>query len=164
MQKLFLFLALSAVVSCTSKVPQSSQPKPQVKPIEVAVVKESPKSGTSSFIIKNSKNEVFFKFDSYELSQLGKDKIKEFSRILQNDKVVKINLAGYADERGTKEYNFVLGMKRAEAVRNEFTKYGYSKDSFNLVSFGNSVIENAGNTEEAHSLNRKVKISITINQ
>jgi len=43
---------------------------------------------------------------------------------------------GYCDERGSTEYNLVLGDRRAQAVRQYLISLGISADRMNTISYG----------------------------
>lgn len=45
-------------------------------------------------------------------------------------------IEGHADERGTREYNIALGVRRAEAVRSFFASSGINPDLVRTVSYG----------------------------
>jgi peptidoglycan-associated lipoprotein len=43
---------------------------------------------------------------------------------------------GHADERGTREYNFALGARRAESVKNYLSAKGVSASRIRTISYG----------------------------
>jgi len=47
-----------------------------------------------------------------------------------------IRVAGYADERGTKEYNLALAERRAVFVREQLVARGVQADRISIVTFG----------------------------
>jgi peptidoglycan-associated lipoprotein len=47
-----------------------------------------------------------------------------------------ITVEGHADERGTREYNFALGQRRAEAAKNYLAARGVPASRMRTISFG----------------------------
>ena len=92
-----------------------------------------------------------FDFDKYELKESHKNQLdsileKEFSTII---------ITGYADEKGTVEYNQVLSEKRAKAVYDYLKEKGITQDIYYL---GKGEINPLSSID--YSLNRRVEISI----
>lgn len=100
-------------------------------------------------------NVVNFKFDSYELDEVSKNKIKIHIDFLKQNNNIKVILEGHTDERGDLSYNLNLGEKRAKAVRDFMIRNGVSSGQLETVSFGETrPIDNSSN-ERAWSLNRR---------
>jgi peptidoglycan-associated lipoprotein len=45
-------------------------------------------------------------------------------------------MEGHADERGTREYNFALGARRAQAARDYLASRGVNASRIKTISFG----------------------------
>lgn len=81
---------------------------------------------------------VYFGFDKYDLtSDMKEVAISNASKLsaLNNDTTIKVS--GNTDEWGTDEYNYALGLKRAQAVKNVLVNNGVSAN-IALVSLGES--------------------------
>jgi peptidoglycan-associated lipoprotein len=63
-----------------------------------------------------AKNSVYFDFDAYTVKPEFKVILEEHAKYLRANPSLKARVEGNADERGSKEYNHVLGKRRAEAV------------------------------------------------
>jgi peptidoglycan-associated lipoprotein len=63
-------------------------------------------------------------------------------------------VAGNCDERGTREYNFALGARRASAARDFLVAQGVSTARLQTVSYGKERPIDAGASEDAWSRNR----------
>jgi peptidoglycan-associated lipoprotein len=104
---------------------------------------------------------VFFPTNDYKLTEDAK-------RILtqQADFLIRNNLSmtimGYADERGTREYNLALGQKRADAVKAFLIYAGVNKDDVNVVSYGKENPENPESNVTAWAQNRRSVTLTTI--
>jgi peptidoglycan-associated lipoprotein len=68
--------------------------------------------------------------------------------------MVKIRIEGNADERGTREYNFALGARRANSVRDYLVSKGVAGGRIDTVSFGKERPISDGSNEEAWAQNR----------
>jgi len=67
---------------------------------------------------------------------------------------------GHCDERGTIEYNLVLGQKRAEAVKDYLVKLGIEEKRIKTISYGKEMPVDPGHTEEAWAKNRRAHFRI----
>ncbi len=71
---------------------------------------------------------VYFNFNSAELSASSRDKLDKVVELLNSAKKVEnIDIVGYADYLGNSDYNRKLSDRRAEAVRHYLQSRGYSK-------------------------------------
>jgi peptidoglycan-associated lipoprotein len=69
---------------------------------------------------------------------------------------MKVVLEGNTDERGSAEYNMVLGLKRAEAVEKSLVTFGVSKSQIKVVSYGKSRPKMNCHEEKCWHENRRV--------
>jgi peptidoglycan-associated lipoprotein len=99
-------------------------------------------------------------FDT-DQADLRADQLKILDQNLQRFKAlgpdVKIMIEGHADERGTVEYNFSLGQRRARAVRDYLEKNGIAAERMATISKGEECPVDPGHTEEAWAKNRRVR-------
>lgn len=122
--RLILFLLSSMLlVSCRT-----------IKPI-TTVVEKQPIIMEDQFItewLSSNTIAVYFDTNSYFISN------DESIKIIQSlDKETKsFYIIGYCDERGTNEYNYELGLKRANAVKEYLESIGYFDCKFELLSYG----------------------------
>jgi peptidoglycan-associated lipoprotein len=79
---------------------------------------------------------VFFDSDSTELSAEGQATLDKQAEWLNQYSRYSITLEGHADERGTREYNFALGARRAEAAKNYLISRGVAASRLRTASFG----------------------------
>lgn len=68
-------------------------------------------------------------------------------------------IAGHADERGTEEYNLVLGEKRANAVKRYLAGLGLDENKLRTVSYGEYRPVDGAQTEDAWSMNRRAELA-----
>ncbi len=79
---------------------------------------------------------VFFESDSSELSQTAQATLDKQARWLQQYARYSFTIEGHADERGTREYNFALGARRAEATKDYLVARGVSASRIRTLSYG----------------------------
>ncbi|MFN3482268.1 MAG: peptidoglycan-associated lipoprotein Pal, partial [Rhabdaerophilum calidifontis] len=78
----------------------------------------------------------FFDSDSSEINAAGQATLDKQAQWLQRYPRYSFTLEGHADERGTREYNFALGARRAEAAKNYLVARGIGANRIRTVSFG----------------------------
>ena len=101
--------------------------------------------------------DVFFSFDQYVIEQ-------EAIRILeQNAKVIikryagrEVILEGHCDERGTEEYNLILGGRRASAVKQFLRDLGVPEANMRVLSLGKAQPFCQSKTLNCFGKNRRV--------
>lgn len=101
---------------------------------------------------------VFFKFDTSEISSEYEDILAAHAKFLSSMPNVKVTIEGYADERGTPEYNIALGERRAEAVSKYLQALGVQASQISIVSYGEEKPLEMGQTEAAYSKNRRAVV------
>lgn len=97
---------------------------------------------------------VYFDLDSHILSAAARDALSRQADWLRQNPGVRILVAGNCDERGTREYNFALGARRAEAASAYLISQGVSPGRIDRVSYGKERPIELGVTEDAWSKNR----------
>ena len=103
--------------------------------------------------------DVFFDFDSSQISDMARQNIEYNAQILQTNPDVKIQLEGHCDERGTAEYNMALGLRRADSVHSILLSYGIPRSRIETISYGEEVPLDPSTTEDAWAKNRRVHFS-----
>ena len=84
----------------------------------------------------NVGDRVFFDSDSSELSPTAQATLDKQARWLQQYARYNFTVEGHADERGTREYNFALGARRAEAAKQYLVARGISGARIHTISYG----------------------------
>ena len=110
--------------------------------------------GSQEDLIVNVGDRVFFGYNSAELDADAQELLQDqVAWIKQHNASVAIE--GHCDERGTREYNFALGEKRAQAVKNYLTQMGVPASRVTTISFGKERPAVVGSNEGAWSQNRR---------
>src|SRR5438093_2213671 len=79
--------------------------------------------------------DIYFAFDRWGLSQEGKKYLVEDAETLKQHPEAKVVIEGYCDERGSREYNLVLGEKRAQEATRYLETLGI-KTHVKVISYG----------------------------
>ena len=102
---------------------------------------------------------VYFDFDSSELRQDAQVTLTEQLEVLNSDNA-PIVVQGHADERGTQAYNYKLGERRANEVREYLVMKGIERERISTVSYGEDEPVDEGHTEEAWAKNRRAVVTL----
>lgn len=101
-------------------------------------------------------NVINFGFNSYKVEDSMKEIVEMQSELLTQNPDVRVILSGHTDERGDKNYNLVLGEKRAIAVEEMLLSSGVHKGQIEVISYGEEKPTVEGSNEEAWKANRRV--------
>jgi peptidoglycan-associated lipoprotein len=80
--------------------------------------------------------DVFFAYDQWMVSHAGMESLDRDAAYLKDHPGAVLKIEGHCDERGTSDYNMVLGDKRAKAARAYLIDSGVSPKQVAIVSFG----------------------------
>jgi len=144
------------------KVTEKKEETPIVKKGEVPPEKLPPEKEVKKAeeeLAKIFKN-IYFDFDKYNLKEDAIKTLKEIGNYLRKHSDVKILIEGHCDERGTREYNLVLGEQRALSARNFLINYGISPKRIYTVSYGEDKPADPRHCEEAWAKNRRCEFKI----
>ncbi|WHQ46836.1 MAG: OmpA family protein [Candidatus Midichloria sp.] len=101
-------------------------------------------------------NKVYFAFDTSSLSDEAKATLTKQAELMQKYGTATFTIEGYADQRGTAEYNIGLGERRANAVKSFLaSKGGVSPSRLTVISYGKERLADDRTTEEAYAKNRR---------
>ncbi len=101
-----------------------------------------------------------FDSNSARLKTDMKSMLNSEAQTLINNPELNIEVAGYADSRGSVNYNRWLSALRAEAVRNYLIDQGVSAERLKAVAYGESNPEADNNTHEGRAQNRRVILQV----
>jgi peptidoglycan-associated lipoprotein len=103
-----------------------------VKPMEVVKAQPGEKPPATP---RRELLDVYFAFDKWSLSPEGKKNLAQNVDALKQHPENKLLIEGHCDERGSREYNLVLGEKRAQETRRYLLSLGL-KNPITVTSFG----------------------------
>ena len=79
---------------------------------------------------------VFFETDQTDLTPTAQATLDKQAAWLNQYNRYSFTIEGHADERGTREYNFALGARRAQAVHDYLAAKGVSASRMRTISYG----------------------------
>ena len=103
---------------------------------------------------------VYFEFDKYSLTTQAREILQRNAEWLKQHADVSIQIEGHCDERGTLEYNQVLGENRAVNTKKYLISLGVNPDRMYTISYGETQPADAGHTEDAWAKNRRAVFKV----
>lgn len=92
--------------------------------------------GSVQDFVQNVGDRVFFESDQTDLTPRAQATLDGQARWLQQYNRGDITVEGHADERGTREYNFALGARRAESTKQYLVARGIPASRIRTISYG----------------------------
>ncbi len=139
--------------------PEAARPKDGVEQKQIMAAKAVPPPPPAP---PRSLADVTFALDKWQLTDEAKKLLSEQADLLKQNPTAAVTIEGYADERGTAEYNSTLGSKRAEEVRRFLVDAGV-KNPLSIVSYGKDRPLCAERNEGCYSRNRRVHLAVAAN-
>jgi peptidoglycan-associated lipoprotein len=177
-------LAILTLTGCSSTKPviDDNAGSSGMQAEEINIVNEGSAADTESGIMSSSADAnsnmtlesieakilpIYFGFDQYKLVDNDIMTLRNNVQIIQGDAETKkiadqfsLKLEGNCDEWGSDEYNFALGLKRANAVKDELINDGIAANRITMVSYGSSNPVCTEKTQECWSKNRRVDFKL----
>jgi peptidoglycan-associated lipoprotein len=100
---------------------------------------------------------IYFEFDSSRIRSQDMAVIVAHARHLAKQPGRTVRLEGHADERGSREYNVALSLRRADAVARVMEIEG-ANATLKPIGYGEEMPAVLGHSEAAWSKNRRVEI------
>jgi len=124
---------------------------PEAKPV-VPVAPPPAMPAVPALVMKD----INFDFDKYNIRENDAAILKENTAWFKANAGKKARVEGHCDERGTVEYNLVLGQKRADSAKNFLVNLGVDGKFLETVSYGKEQPLDPGHDEAAWAKNRRV--------
>lgn len=131
----FAFIAALSMAACSKDPAQDGAGGPGSNRLGGTGTGVASPGSPQDFVV-NVGDRVFFESDSAELTSAGQATLDKQSRWLQQYARYSFTVEGHADERGTREYNFALGQRRAEATKNYLAAKGVPGSRMKTISYG----------------------------
>ncbi|MCK4224081.1 MAG: OmpA family protein [candidate division Zixibacteria bacterium] len=130
-----LFLLLFSF--CGEKPPVEEEvPPPVVEEPEPEPEPPPPPPPPPKVLKQQDLQPIYFDFDKYVLRPGDRDILNRNAQMLKEFPTANIKIEGNCDERGTVEYNLVLGDNRARAAKDYLVNLGIDPDRIELLSWG----------------------------
>lgn len=143
-------LALPALIGCSSGPDDlyvAGPVAPPGKPMAQTYLPEI--AHESDFLSAAGTNTVFFDTNKAVLTPQARDVLERQANWLMTHPDIAFRIEGHCDERATANYNYELGQRRADAVREFFVDKGITAERISTVSFGEQspVIDDNGDIQ-----------------
>jgi outer membrane protein OmpA-like peptidoglycan-associated protein/tetratricopeptide (TPR) repeat protein len=125
------------------------------EPITINIELEKIRSGSVTVL-----NNIFFEFDSYELTPNSLPELDKVVRFLLNDTKASIEIGGHTDATGSNTYNQQLSEKRANTVATYLIKKGIPQKRVFFKGYGSSKPVAPNTTEMGQKMNRRIEFRI----
>lgn len=98
---------------------------------------------------------IYFDLDQETVRADGQAVLDRKAAIMLANPALRIKVSGHADDRGSDEYNLVLGNKRATSAKRYLEAKGIDGGRIETVSFGEERPVDSASTEAAWATNRR---------
>ena len=136
---LVLFVAFIGVAlagcGCMQQQAKGEAPAPKAAEPVVAPPETKPEVPVAAPAAVELKD-INFDFDKYNIRENDAAILKEDAAWFKANAGKKVKVEGHCDERGTVEYNLVLGQKRADSTKAFLTNLGIDGKLLDTVSYG----------------------------
>ncbi len=133
---------------------------PQLAMTQPAASGPSDDAGRAALQQALSATRVYFDFDDTRLNDAGQASLQQVAKVLRQHPAVQLRISGHCDERGTEEYNLMLGQRRAEVARKYLEDLGVGPRQLDTISFGDERPVAEGHSPDAWSKNRRDELSV----
>jgi peptidoglycan-associated lipoprotein len=107
--------------------------------------------------VKRELGDVYFEFDRWGLSPEGKKNLDLNAEALKQNPTARVLIEGHCDERGSIEYNLVLGEKRAQETRRHLLTLGVT-NPVGVTSYGKERPVCSDSDESCYWRNRRAHL------
>jgi peptidoglycan-associated lipoprotein len=142
--------------SAITQVPSSSAPgNPREAKQEIVVPVQ--KNGTAGqgpamgVVLKD----IYYDFDKYNIRPQDADILKRDFVWFRDNQGSRVQIEGNCDERGTVEYNLVLGQKRTDSAKSYLVDLGVDSKLLDTISYGKERPADPAHNEAAWAKNRR---------
>jgi outer membrane protein OmpA-like peptidoglycan-associated protein len=111
------------------------------------------------FVLRN----IYFDFDKSDIKKESETELANLIQLLNDNPSLVIEIRGYTDSKGEKEYNLQLSQRRAEAVLNYLVSGGISKKRLNAKGYGESAPVGNGQPQTEEETSRRTEFVIIEN-
>jgi len=106
---------------------------------------------------------VFYTSNSYELDNRSIAELNTVIDFMNSNPGLIIEISGYTDNVGEKNYNIQLSERRAESVNNYLSGNGIDSNRLQYKGYGENKPITTNNTEEGRAQNRRTELKIVAN-
>jgi peptidoglycan-associated lipoprotein len=139
--------------------PSAAAPAPP-GPAAAAAPAQAPRPVPKEFMAVAALKEVYFDFDKYDIRAEDAKTLDANAAWLKSNGDNLVLIEGHCDERGTNEYNLVLGERRAKATMNYLVSQGIQANRITIISYGEERPVCTEKTEACWAKNRRANFLV----
>ena len=139
---------------------EGGPPPPGYEGAPSSSVQRGPIPGSEQDFVINVGDRVYFDFDQASIRADAQPNLQAQAGWLQHYPEIRVRIEGNADERGTREYNFALAARRADAVRDFLVAHGVAAGRIATISYGKEQPIDPGQDDAAWAKNRNAHTAI----
>jgi peptidoglycan-associated lipoprotein len=143
-----LALAVLSAISTGCACHSRGEARAMMQPLKTEVASDG-------YLMKN----VYYAFDRYDLSALGKETLEKNAQWLNENRETTVRIEGHADERGSTQYNLALAKSRAITAADYLESLGVDRARIETISYGEARPADTRATEDAWARNRRVEFN-----
>ncbi len=106
--------------------------------------------------------DLLFRTDESALADATRDRLAQLAGTLGPMQDIRIQLDGFADERGAADYNQSLSQRRVQFIRDQFVAAGVHPDRISSAAHGESAARDE--TADSYALERRVSVKLFIDE
>ncbi len=137
-----------------------AEPEPAKKKAVVGAAGRAPAPSSREATGFNPTLTVFFASGAEEVAPEEAPKLDRIAVMLHDHPGRVVSLHGYSDSGGNARLNFILSVKRADAVKRYLSGKGCPADQVLAIGHGSAKFLGANDTAAGRRLNRRVEIEI----
>jgi outer membrane protein OmpA-like peptidoglycan-associated protein len=118
-----------------------------------------------SFSQSDKTHIVYFETDKYDILEIEKNRLLLFADKIKKEKIKKISIYGFCDDRGSNSYNLILSQNRANTIKTILLKTLLDPSLITNVDGKGELLLKFVKTEDINivrGLNRKVEIKVEL--
>ena len=129
---------------------------------ELGRIQEIDRPGLVDLMQAGIAMDLLFRTDEYVLADTTGGRLAELAGAVAQMKDVRVQLDGFADERGDAKYNLELSAKRVEFVRDQLVAAGINPSRIHVTAHGEAPAQD--DSVDSYALERRVALKIFIDR
>jgi OmpA-OmpF porin, OOP family len=111
-------------------------PSPTPMPAPVPEATPAPPPAATPAPVKIVLEDIHFEFDKATLTNIAEEILDKNIQLIKENPGIEVQIEGHACAHGPDDYNMALSERRANAVKEYFTKGGISADRITTIAYG----------------------------